>query len=215
MEPEGLYRLLLETYGPQHWWPARTPYEMMVGAILTQNTAWVNVRRAIANFDGRLSPAFVLDAPCGQLEEIIRPSGFFRQKAVRLKTLTRWFAGYGCDIAAVRAQDAGALRAELLALCGVGRETADSILLYAALKPVFVIDAYTRRVFVRLGAAVPEGYEPFRALMEQKLPPDVPLYNEFHALLVRHAASVCRKRPDCAACAVRPFCARTGVEDGQ
>lgn len=206
MELHTLYRLLFRHYGPQHWWPAESPYEMMVGAILTQNTAWANVKKTIANFGEKLTPAFVTEISDGELEEIIRPSGFFRQKAARLKTLTGWYARYRYDIETARAQGTDTLRMELLALKGVGRETADSILLYALQKPVFVIDAYTRRVFARLGFAVPSEYEVFRRFFEENLPRDPALYNEYHALIVRHATTVCRKRPDCADCPFAPSC---------
>ena len=203
---ENIYSRLLTAYGPRHWWPAETPYEMMVGAILTQNTAWSNVEKAIAAFAGRLTPDFVAQVDVGFLADIIRSSGYHNQKALRLKTLTQWFDCYNYDIALARQREGDVLRQELLGLNGIGPETADSILLYALEKDFFVVDAYTRRIFTRLGEKVPVKYDDFRQSIESKLPRAVAVYNEFHALLVEHAKRHCRKKPCCDNCPLATVC---------
>jgi len=138
-----IYEKLNAHYGDLKWWPAKTPYEVIVGAVLTQNTSWSNVEKAIANFGENLSPQFVRDADSTELIEIIRPAGFFNQKAVYLKAVTDWFAKYDFDVATVRRKPLEKLRPELLSVKGIGKETADSILLYAFGFPTFVVDAYT------------------------------------------------------------------------
>ncbi len=209
-ELTDIYDKLFAVYGEQHWWPAKTPFEMMTGAILTQNTAWSNVEKAIVNFGGRLSPEFILDAPSEKLVEIIRPSGFFNQKSVRLKTLSTWFSGYGFDIERVRICEPELIRRELLSLSGVGRETADSIMLYALHHPYFVIDAYTRRIFSRLGFSISEDYDEIREMFESSLPHDEKLYGEYHALIVRLAKLHCKKQPCCDGCPLRERCEGCG-----
>lgn len=203
-----IYDLLLQAYGPRHWWPAKTPYEMMVGAILTQNTTWTNVERALANLGEKLSPEYIAAVPLAELGQLIRSSGYYNQKAVRLKALTNWYAQYAYDVEKARRRDGTALRAELLAIKGVGRETADSILVYALNKPYFVIDAYTRRIFGRLGYTLPETYDELRLFIEQKIPRDLAVYQEFHALLVEHAKQACTKVPGCAGCCLEKRCAQ-------
>jgi endonuclease-3 related protein len=225
-----IYRRLFAAYGPQHWWPAREPFEVMVGAILTQNAAWPNVERAIANLKqaGKLSPRAILDLPLRRLQQLLKPSGFFRVKAKRLKSFVTYFQRqYAGSIARMRRVPLARLRPELLAVHGVGRETADSILLYALNKPTFVIDAYTRRIlsrhkldfaFARVSSLTPaapnpairaEGraqrqpradYDDLRRFFESHLPRRVRLYNEYHALLVRLAKTCCRTKPLCAGC---------------
>lgn len=201
-----IYQKLFAAFGEQHWWPAKTPFEMMTGAILTQNTAWSNVEKAIANFDDNLSPEFILEISQDELAEIIRPSGFFNQKAARLKTLAAWFKRYGCDIDRLRSQDPETIRRELLSLSGVGRETADSIMLYALAKPYFIVDAYTRRVFTRLGLSLPEDYDDVRNIVERSIPRDADLYGEFHALIVKLAKLNCKKKPNCEGCPLISSC---------
>jgi endonuclease III related protein len=201
-----IYDKLFAAFGEQHWWPAQTPFEMMTGAILTQNTAWSNVERAIANFDGRLSPDFILNAPARELAYIIKPSGFYNQKSVRLKILADWYKGYGCDIDRVRACDPGTLRQELLSLSGVGCETADSIMLYALGHPYFAVDAYTQRIFTRLGFALPDDYEGIRSMFELGLVRDAGLYGEYHALIVHLAKLHCKKTPVCCNCPLEDCC---------
>jgi endonuclease-3 related protein len=202
----NIYQRLLTAYGPRHWWPAETPFEMMVGAILTQNTAWSNVEKAIAAFAGRLAPDFVDQVDLAVLAGIIRSSGYHNQKALRLKTLTRWFAGYGYDVNAAMRLNGDLLRQELLGLNGIGPETADSILLYALRKEYFVVDAYTRRIFARLGEVVPDKYDDFRQKIESRLPRCTEVYGEFHALLVEHAKRHCRKKPACDGCPLASSC---------
>ena len=204
----AVYDRLHRHHGPQHWWPGDTPFEVMVGAVLTQNTAWRNVERAIAN----LIAARCLDArkivrlPLKRLAELLRPSGYFNVKARRLRHFCEWLQARG-GVAAVKAMDTHTLRHDLLAVHGVGPETADDILLYAVHRPVFVIDAYTRRLFSRLGLIKgDESYEMLRAGFETALGPDAPLYNEYHALIVRHAKEICRPRPRCAVCCLRQRC---------
>jgi endonuclease III related protein len=180
----------------------------MVGAVLTQNTAWTNVERALA----RLATLIPLTAPAilaldaAELAEALRPLGYFNVKARRLRSFCEEFiAAGGHD--GLAALDTPALRHRLLAIPGVGPETADDILLYVFERPVFVVDAYTRRVFTRLGQLHGrEDYETIRAAFERALGPDIPLYNAYHALIVRHGKEVCRKTPRCPGCCLRPHC---------
>lgn len=188
-----LYRRLYDSYGPQHWWPAKTPFEVMVGAVLTQNTAWINVERAVANLRRMrcLSARSMLTLEPADLAELIRPSGYFNIKERRLRSLCQWFVDRG-GLSRLRRLETQNLRGELLAVHGVGPETADDILLYAFERPVFVIDAYTRRLFARLGLARgDEHYEALRLGIEKVLEPDTALFNEYHALIVRHAKEGC------------------------
>lgn len=206
MNLKDIFEKLYKAYGPQHWWPAETPFEMMTGAILTQNTAWSNVEKAILNFGGRLSPEFVLGIDTEELAQIIRPSGFFNQKAQRLKHLAEWFKIYDFDIDRIKSLDPESIRQELLSISGVGPETADSIMLYAFDFPYFVVDAYTRRIFSRLGFELPDGYEEIRSLFENSLERDADLFGEYHALIVRLAKEHCKKVPDCSGCPLSDIC---------
>ncbi len=209
----AIFDRLLAAHGPQGWWPADGHFEMMVGAVLTQNTAWTNVERAILRLAdaGLLEPRPLLDAPVERLAEAIRPAGYFNVKARRLQAFTRWYIDAGGFEPLARV-DTGTLRSRLLAVHGIGPETADDILLYAFERPVFVIDAYTRRIIGRVGHDV-EGlaYEALRALFERELPADVALFNEYHALIVRHAKTHCRKRPVCAGCPLEAICESAGT----
>ena len=204
-----LFDILLKSYGARHWWPADTPAEVCVGAILTQNTNWINVEKAIVNLrrEGFLSLEALWDVDLERLAELIRPSGFFNIKSVRLKDFVGWvLRGHG-SLDAMFSGDWGALREELLGVRGVGRETCDSILLYAGEKPSFVVDAYTKRLFSRLGLAQEtDSYEQVRAFFMDALPRDSRLYNEYHALIVEHCKRHCRKRPLCDGCPLRPLC---------
>jgi len=203
-----VFRLMLEAYGPQHWWPGDSPFEVMVGALLTQNTNWQNVEKAIINLKsaGMLSAGSISGCELPRLETLIRPSGYFRQKAVRLQTLCRFFLEQG-EIPGLQAAETDNLRNQLLALNGIGPETADSILLYALNRPVFVIDAYTRRIFARLGLIGPDaGYPELQNYFTSRLPADAALFNEYHALIVQHAKQHCRARPDCTACPLGRSC---------
>ena len=206
-----VYHRLMAHYGSQHWWPADAPFEVMVGAILTQSAAWGNVEKAIANLKtaGALSPGGIRQLPLAELSEIIRPSGYFNAKARKLKSLVDWLEE-SCDgdLARLFAIDVATLRERLLSIHGIGPETADSIILYAAGKPVFVIDAYTRRITSRLGLA-PENdsYGAYQDLFMRNLPADIQLFNEYHALLVRLAKDVChRHQPLCLKCCHNEIC---------
>jgi len=204
-----IYQRLLSAYGPQGWWPADTQFEVMVGAILTQATAWRNVERAIQRLKaaGALSPERMASFSEQELAELIRPAGFFRQKTRRLRALLRLIGRHG-RVDGLLSLPAEELRRQLLALPGVGPETADSILLYAAGYPVFVVDTYTKRILHRLGLLPDEkaGYEEVQELFEKNLPRDPKLYGEYHALLVRHAKEHCRARPRCPGCPLAPVC---------
>lgn len=199
-----LYAALLQRFGSQRWWPGRTPYEIAVGAVLTQYTAWTNAARAVAALGNRglLRPERVAALDEAILAAIIRASGTYRLKARRLQSFTRWFLHrFGGRWPAVRRAPLGPLRHELLAVPGLGPETVDAILLYAAGRPVFVADAYARRVLARhrlLSARA--GYEEARAFVEAHLPSDPALFNELHALLVAVGKTHCRAIPRCEGC---------------
>lgn len=232
------YRSLLARYGPQNWWPAQSRFEVVVGAYLTQNTNWSNVEKAISNLRrGRaLSLSAMRELRLARLQQLIRPSGYFRQKALRLKTFIRYLdTRYSGSLDRLFSQPTAQLRAELLALNGVGQETADSILLYAGNHPVFVVDAYTRRILERHGVVGPKtGYEEIRALIERAITSAAPElltlpqtgmdprhpasrmsrmarhelaqhYNELHALIVRAGNSFCRSAPQCEGCPLKDF----------
>lgn len=204
-----VYRLLYEAYGRQSWWPADGPFEVMVGAILTQNTAWTNVERALGNLksSGWLEPARLCAGAADELARLIRPSGSFNLKAARLQNFCRWYLAGG-GFHSLRRLHTATLRRRLLALSGIGPETADAILLYAFERPVFVVDAYTRRILGRFGFRQARAdYESLRTSLEADLPRRVRLYQEFHALLVAHAKQVCRTRPRCAQCCLLAGCA--------
>lgn len=201
-----VFELLYASYGKRHWWPAKTPYEMMVGAILTQNTAWTNVEKAIENMGDRLTPQFITMVGNEELAGLIRSSGYHNQKAIKLKALTRWFERYDYDIKKAMANDGASLRSELLSVKGVGRETADSILTYAMEKTFFVVDTYTRRLLYRLGLDIPKDYDDIRIFIEGNIPGDIYIYNEFHALIVCHAKEFCRKNPHCLGCPLEAVC---------
>lgn len=201
-----IYDKLRMVYGPRHWWPAETAYEMMIGAILTQNTTWKNVERAIANLKGMLQPEVIAVLPNEELAEMIKSSGYYNQKAIRLKALTAWYSKYDYDIEKARKVAGETLRQELLAIKGVGPETADSILTYALEKPFFVVDTYTRRLFTRIGYELQPTYEGLRKQIELNIPQDLAIYNELHALIVEHAKAHCRKKPICTGCPLAELC---------
>jgi len=201
---QTIYHRLMDHYGPQHWWPAEEPFEVMVGAILTQSAAWSNVEKAIANLKaaGALSPEPLRQLPLSALAALIYPSGYYNAKALKLKSLVTWLGErYEDDLGRLFTMETGSLRRELLAVRGIGQETADSIILYAADQPVFVVDAYTRRILDRMGLAPEAGrYADYQSLFMDSLPRDAGLFNEYHALLVRLGKSVCRRRPLCLQC---------------
>jgi endonuclease-3 related protein len=183
----------------------------MVGAVLTQNTAWGNVEKAIANFGDGLSPEAVAAADLAALAEIIRPAGFFNQKARYLKAVTAWYAKYGYDVPTVQREPLAKLRPELLATKGVGQETADSILLYAFGFPTFVVDAYTVRLCGRYPIEAGKGYAAVKAYFEGNLPQIAEVYNGFHAQIVANAKEHCRKKPTCDGCPLGESCGRRGL----
>ncbi len=200
-----VYQRLAEALGPQHWWPGETPFEVIVGAVLTQNTNWKNVEKAIRNLREAdlLEPAALYAVPPEELEELLRPAGYFRVKARRLRSLLAFLEErYGGSLDAMFATGTATLREQLLALHGIGPETADSILLYAGGLPVFVVDAYTHRILARHGWMEPEAdYHQIQDFLQSRLPDDPALFNEFHALLVYVGKHYCRKRaPQCGAC---------------
>jgi endonuclease-3 related protein len=204
---EGLitvYHRLLDAYGPQEWWPAEEPFEVIIGAILTQSTAWTNVEKAISNLKtaNRLSPEGIRELAHEELAGLIRPSGYFNAKARKLQAFCRWFEeNYSDSLQQLFENETSRLREQLLGIYGVGEETADSIVLYAAGKPVFVIDAYTRRFIDRIGLTTGENtYTACQELFEKNLPADVHLFNEYHALLVRLGKDHCKKKPLCVGC---------------
>ena len=212
---DGDIRPAAGTIRASGWWPAKSAFEVMVGAVLVQSTAWANVERALANLEAAdaLSPRRIRDMPTDELETLVRPSGFFRVKAKRLKALCSYLGErFGDDLDAMAERPTECLRRELTAVNGVGAETADDILLYALGRPVFVVDAFTRRVFHRLGwSRADSGYDELQALFHDRLPRHAPTYNEYHALIVRHGNASCRRKPACSACPLSSGCPRIGV----
>jgi endonuclease-3 related protein len=200
----GFYARLEAAYGPQHWWPGETPTEIVIGAILTQNTAWRNVERAVANLRhaGLLDFAALRDVNEGRLSELIKPAGTFRVKAARLKAFVdHLWQRHGGSLDSLHRGELEASRSELLSIHGIGPETADAILLYAADRPSFVVDAYTIRILRR--HFVIEGrpsYESVRQLFHAALPADAQMFNEYHALLVAVGKLHCRKTAQCDGC---------------
>jgi endonuclease-3 related protein len=205
-----IYQHLFACYGPQHWWPGESPFEVMVGAILTQSAAWGNVEKALANLKvvGALSAEALRRLSLPELAKLIRPCGYYNAKALKLKSLALWLGkSCGDNLDKLFAKDTATLRQQLLAVHGIGQETADSILLYAAGKPIFVIDAYTRRIISRIGLALErDSYSAYQALFMENLPGDVKLFNEYHALFVCLGKKVCRKQPICGECCLRQLC---------
>ncbi|WP_457568611.1 endonuclease [Desulfurobacterium sp.] len=204
-----VFETLLKRFGRQNWWPAETEFEVCVGAILTQNTAWVNVEKAIFNLKeaGFLSPESILKLSDEVLKELIRPAGFYNQKAERLKLFSRFLVENG-GFERLSLLSVSDLRERLLSLKGIGKETADSMILYAFKKPVFVVDAYTKRLFYRLGKINSEkvDYDVLRTMVENELSLDVDVLGEFHALIVRQCKDFCRKKPSCGGCPLLSVC---------
>jgi endonuclease-3 related protein len=221
-----IYQLLFNRFGPQHWWPGETQFEIITGAILTQNTSWANVEKAIANLKSAnlLTPEKLYHLDVSELAELIRPAGYYNIKAKRLKSFLNWlFQNYDGRLANLETLETDHLRSELLAIKGIGRETADSILLYAFDRPIFVVDAYTARVAVRHRLISADAdYEQLRELFQSNLPPaptlcfakrssgvqKPQLFNEFHALLVRLGKEFCRPVAKCPGCPLEklPHC---------
>ncbi|MDH4238491.1 MAG: endonuclease III domain-containing protein [Phycisphaerae bacterium] len=207
-----IYQLLFDRFGPQHWWPGQTQFEIITGAILTQNTNWANVEKAIANLKSAdcLIPERLYHLDVSQLAELIRPAGYYNIKTKRLKNFINWlFDNYDGQLANLETVDTDQLRAELLAIKGVGFETADSILLYAFERPVFVVDAYTARIAFRHQLIEPDAdYEQLRELFQSNLADDTQLFNEYHALLVRVGKEFCKPKAKCPGCPLEklPHC---------
>jgi endonuclease-3 related protein len=213
-----IYRRLLDRFGPQHWWPAEEPFEVIVGAILTQSAAWGNVEKAIENLRAAeaLSSAKLRRLQLPRLAKMVHPCGYYNAKALKLKSFAFWLGNhYNDDLDRLFAVDTDDLRQQLLSVHGIGRETADSILLYAAGKPVFVIDAYTRRILSRI-SLIPEkdSYDGYQALFMEHLPADAVMFNEYHALLVRLGKDFCRHRPLCPQCCLSDICQSAALTIG-
>jgi endonuclease-3 related protein len=211
-----VYERLLSAFGPQHWWPGESPFEVMVGAVLVQNTSWRNVERAIANLrDANLMLPRVLFALAeSELAELIRPAGYFQVKARRLHNLLKLVVEqYDGSLEAMFQTDLATLREELLGVSGIGPETADAILLYAAGRPTFVVDTYTHRILARHGwIGYDAGYDEIKDYFESGLPQDSKLYNDYHALLVRVGKEYCRKtNPKCDECPLRDLLPAGGI----
>lgn len=206
---EEYYGTMFDAFGPQHWWPGRTRFEMIVGAILTQNTAWTNVEKAIARLrkERLLTPERLHAIEAGELAAHIKSAGYFNIKAKRLKSFTTHLFSNGGSLDKFLGKDAGALRAELLGINGIGPETADSIVLYAGGKPEFVVDAYTKRIFSRHGLVHENaGYEEVKSLFMDNLGHDPALFNEYHALIVKTGKDYCKaQKPLCGECPLKGY----------
>jgi endonuclease III related protein len=205
----AMYETALEKLGPQLWWPGETPFEVCVGAILTQNTNWRNVEKAIANLKRQdlLSPRKMFNLPPEQLAEFIRPAGYFNVKTKRLRNFLKFLIEeYDADLEQMFSESLYELREKLLSVSGIGQETADSILLYAGEKPTFVVDTYTKRILLRHELIDEEfGYEQIQETMTDSLPEDVQLFNEYHALIVKIGKDFCKTKPNCEGCPLMEF----------
>lgn len=209
MDLMQIYDALYEHFGAQHWWPAKTPFEVMVGAILTQNTNWQNVTKAIDNLKkaNKLTLKALHATSEHELATLIKPAGYFNIKAKRLKNFVDYFvSSYDGSISRMKKKDTETLRRELLQVNGIGPETADSILLYALNKPIFVIDAYTKRILSRHGILPKDAsYSEYQQYFHSHIPKDVALYNEYHALIVMTAKHYCKTKPLCSLCPLLKF----------
>jgi endonuclease-3 related protein len=213
---QTIYNKLLSYYGKQYWWPAETIFEVVIGAILTQNTAWTNVEKSIKNLKekGLLTPEAIYNLPIEKLEIYIKPSGFYRLKAKRIKTFMNFFKNYNFDFEKLKLERN--LREKLLNIKGIGPETADSILLYALDMPYFVIDSYTKRIFFRYGLIEKESidYHELQNLIHKCLKPDIEIYKEYHALIVEHAKKQCKRNiPLCSKCTLKNKCSFSKKRD--
>lgn len=205
-----IYRRLMATYGPQHWWPAERPFEVIIGAILTQSAAWVNVEKAMFNLKaaGALSPEGLRRLGQDELACLIHSCGYYNAKALKLKSFVGWLdENYDGSLDKLFALNIEPLRQQLLSVHGIGEETADSVILYAANKPIFVIDSYTRRIMSRIGLKPEkESYSAYQSLFMNNLRADVQMFNEYHALLVCLGKNVCRYQPLCRQCCLNDVC---------
>ncbi len=206
---EGMFTKLLNHFGPQHWWPGETELEVIAGAVLTQNTNWKNVEKAILNLKerGLLSPDRLNALSVSELAQLIRPVGYYNIKAKRLKNLIDFLREcYELDLTRLLNKETDTLRQELLSVNGIGPETADSILLYAAQRPVFVVDAYTHRILKRHGMTDEQtDYHELQSLFMDHLPEDTSLFNELHALIVKTGKEYCRRKPLCHLCPLQEW----------
>jgi len=202
-----IFQKMYDHFGPLNWWPGDSPFEIMIGAILTQNTSWTNVERAIENLkrENLLDPYKLLSLPDERLRELIRPSGFFNVKTKRLKNFLNFFISeYEGNVEKMKKESLWLLRKKLLDVDGIGKETADSILLYALEKPIFVVDAYTKRIFGRHNIIPPTiDYDEIQKFFMKNLPEDVGLYNEYHAQIVLTGKTYCKKKPLCDNCPLK------------
>lgn len=206
----NIFHRLYDAYGPQHWWPRNSPFEVIIGAILTQAAAWSNVEKAIQNIKeaNALSPQGLYSLPLDELARLVYSAGYYNAKATKIKAFVEMlYREAGSNLDALLSRPTAELRQLLLDTHGVGPETADSVLLYAAGRPVFVIDTYTRRLFSRLGLhPAKDDYASWQAMFMANLPADVGLFNEYHALIVCHSKEVCRKKPLCQRCLLQDIC---------
>jgi endonuclease-3 related protein len=204
---EDIYQRLYKAFGPQHWWPGKTPFEVIIGAILTQNTAWVNVQKAIKNLKRKnlLTPKALKRVSPKTLARLIRPAGYYNQKAKKIKNFIQFlFDNYQGNLKRMFSGDFLVLRARLLNINGIGFETADSILLYAGNKPIFVVDAYSRRILSRHNLIDPDAsYSEIQNYFMDNLKNEVKLFNQYHALLVRLGKDICKSKPNCRICPLR------------
>jgi endonuclease III related protein len=212
-----IHDTLLERFGPQNWWPGDTPFEVVIGAILTQSTSWTNVEKAIGNLKDKklLSAEGIYKIDASELALHIRSAGYYNAKARKLKEfMEHLYANHTGSLEVMFEQDGRTLRIELLSIWGIGPETADSIVLYAAEKPEFVVDAYTKRIFSRMGCVKENvSYEGLKDFSEKNLPRDVLVYNEFHALLVRLGKGHCKKsKPICSGCPLEKRCLKKNLK---
>jgi endonuclease-3 related protein len=203
-----IYEKLYHFYGPQHWWPADNWFEVTIGAILTQNTTWKNVEKSIHNIkqNNLMNPNKLYELEKNELAKIIKSSGFYNLKSERIKNFLEWLKAYDFEYSNIRKKSYTELRRELLNIKGIGKETADSILLYAFNYPVFVVDSYTKRLFNRLGFELSDNYDEIQNFFENMLEQDEKLYNEFHALIVKHSKELCKNKPICTECFLQKQC---------
>jgi endonuclease III related protein len=205
----SMYRALFEWFGPRHWWPANSPFEVCVGAILTQNTSWKNVAKAIENLKAayKIDPIKIYGTNHKELSQLIKPAGYFNVKAIRLRNFVNLLVEkHGGDLDSLFSAPLAKLREELLSVKGIGKETADSIILYAANIPIFVVDAYTKRVLYRHGLVSENAdYDSMQSVLEANLPPEVALFNDFHAQFDAAGHFYCKRIPLCDKCPLHPF----------
>ena len=211
-----IYNSLLNSYGERNWWPAKTRFEVIVGAVLVQNVSWSNAEKAVNNLkrNNLLNPTSMHKASIKRIAPIIKSSRFYNQKAEKLKNFTDYlFNNHNGSLNKMFTVETEKLRKELLDINGIGRETADSILLYAGKKPSFVSDAYTKRFLERYGLLNDlSSYEEIRGLFMDNIPKDIYLYNEYHALIVHHGYAVCKSKPNCSECPIKRINKRVGCK---